>query len=81
MGVMPTVLEKARARRDSAVLGLFTCQPFWPPGTTRRKFSGTPIKNKKEFSHVHDMFPLRLPHSLCSLTERQLADLAALYQC
>ena len=45
-GPKPKVLEKARAWRDSAVLGLFACQPSRPPGTTRRQYVGTP--NEKQ---------------------------------
>ena len=51
----------ARQRRP----GPFACQPFWPPGRTRRRWSAPPHKDKKEFSRVHDMFPLRLPNQLC----------------
>ena len=77
---MPTVFKKARARRERAS-GPFACLPFRPHGKTRGRWSAPLHKNKKEFRHVHDLFPLRLPHGLCPLTEGQLADMAALHQC
>ena len=79
-GHEPSVLEKVRAWRMRAVLGLSLGGRAGHQAPRADVVSTLSEQTRKEITHVCDMFPLRLPHQLRTVTTWHHADLAAMYQ-